>query len=180
LVLSKPLGFGVVTTALKRDLADPTDVSEAVGWMKKLNRTAGELASELGLRGGTDVTGFSLLGHGLEMASASHVGIRIFFDQVPFTRGARRYAEEWIFPGGSSDNRLFFSPQVRFDEEIDEASQMLLFDAQTSGGLLLSVPPDKLDPLLSRAAEAGQMFWRVGEVFEGQGAEVVKKAGFDS
>lgn len=173
LVLSKPLGFGTTTTALKQQVADPTDVSEAVGWMKVLNKLAGELALEFGVHGGTDVTGFSLLGHGVEMAQASGVGLRLEFDKIPFIRGARRYAEEFIFPGGTSDNRLYFSKHVRFSEKIDEASQMLLFDAQTSGGLLLSVAPDRLEGMLARAAEVGQMLWPVGEVVEGQGIQVV-------
>ena len=88
LLLSKPLGTGVITTALKRELADPMDVSEAVGWMKRLNRTAAELAVEFGLQGATDITGFSFLGHGFEMARASGVGFRIFFERIPFIRGA--------------------------------------------------------------------------------------------
>jgi selenide,water dikinase len=174
LVLSKPLGFGTTTTALKRGQADPTDVSEVVGWMKRLNKAAAELAMEAGVRGGTDVTGFSLLGHGWEMAEASGVGLRFSFKKIPFTRGAHRYAEEWIFPGGSSDNRLYFGEHVQFDPQIDEPSQMLLFDAQTSGGLLLSVPPEKLSGLLERAAQVGQVLWEVGEVIEGEKIEVIK------
>ena len=90
-----------------------------------------------------------------------------------FISGARRYAEEWIFPGGSSDNRLFFGSQVRFAAGIDEPSQMLLFDAQTSGGLLLCVPTEKLQVLLKRAADTGQPLWEVGELIEGEGIEVV-------
>jgi selenide,water dikinase len=173
LLLSKPIGFGTTTTALKQGKADPTDVSEVVGWMKRLNKDASELALEFGLRSGTDITGFSLLGHGLEMAQASGVELRIYYDKVPFTRGAHRYAQEWIFPGGSSDNRLYYGSQVSFAPGIDEASQMLLFDAQTSGGLLLAVPSGKLDDLLRRAAEVGQLFWQVGEVVEGRGIQVV-------
>jgi len=173
LLLSKPLGFGTTTTALKRGQADPSDVAEVVGWMKRLNRTASELAVEAGLRGGTDVTGFSLLGHAWEMAEASGVGLRFYFSRVPFTRGAQRYAQEWIFPGGSADNRLFFGEHVRFAPEIDEASQMLLFDAQTSGGLLLAVPKEKLEALLAQAAQRGQMFWEIGEVIPGNWIEVV-------
>jgi selenide,water dikinase len=172
LVLSKPLGFGAITTALKRGVSDPTDVSEAVGWMKRLNKTAAELAVECGVRGGTDVTGFSLLGHGYELARASGVGLRFSFGKIPFVRGAQRYAQEWIFPGGSLDNRKYFSPHVRFAEEIDEPSRMLLFDAQTSGGLLLGVPPDQVERMFSRAAEVGQMLWQVGEVVGGEGIEV--------
>jgi selenide,water dikinase len=177
LVLSKPLGFGTTTTALKQGKADPTDVSEAVGWMKRLNKNASELAVEVGVQGGTDVTGFSLLGHGHELAQASGVRLRLNFDKIPFTRGARRYASEFIFPGGASDNRLYFSRHVHFAPEIDEASQMLLFDPQTSGGLLLAVPRDRLDTLLNRAAEVGQLFWIIGEVLEGEGIEVLMREG---
>jgi len=175
LVLSKPLGFGTTTTALKQSKAQPEDVSEVVAWMKRLNKEAAELAVEAGVRGGSDVTGFSLLGHGLEMAQASGVGLHLDFEKIPFTSGAHRYAREFIFPGGASDNRLYFSPHVRFSDEIDEASQMLLFDPQTSGGLLLAVPREQMDQLLNRAAMMGQLFWIIGEVVEGKGIEVLAR-----
>jgi selenide, water dikinase len=175
LVLTKPLGFGTITTALKRDLAEPQDVAEAVGWMKRLNKTAAELAVQFELHGGTDITGFSLLGHAWEIAEVSQVGLRFFFERIPILQGARRYASEWIFPGGSSDNRLYYSEHVRFSPDINEASQMLLFDAQTSGGLLLAVPTSRLDALLQRAVELDQPMWVVGEVVEGDRLEVLTK-----
>jgi selenide,water dikinase len=173
LVLSKPIGFGTITTALKNGVADPADVAEAVEWMKRLNRTASELASEGGSRGGTDITGFSLLGHAYEMASTSRVGFRFIYDKIPILNSARRYAEEWEFPGGSYDNRTFYSDNIEFDQKIDEASQMLLFDAQTSGGLLLSIPAENVDSMLEKAAQLGQDLWVIGEVVEGEGIEVV-------
>jgi selenide, water dikinase len=172
LVLSKPLGFGTTTTALKRDLADPADVAEVVGWMKRLNKAAAELAVEAGVRGGTDVTGFSLLGHAWEIAEASGVGMRFSYEKIPFTRGAQHYAQEWIFPGGTSDNQLYYHSHVRFSSHLDESTQMLLFDAQTSGGLLLCVPPGNLDVLLSRAKESNQPLWAIGEVIAGGDIEV--------
>ena len=172
LVLSKPLGFGTTTTALKNGKVDPDDLVEVVDWMKRLNKTAGQLAVEFGLRSGTDITGFSLLGHGYEMAQASEVGLHFNFKKIPFLKGAHKYAAAWIFPAGSHDNKSFFSPHVRFSPEIDESSRMLLFDAQTSGGLLLSVPADKLDSLLSRAGEIGQDLWEVGEVVAGDSIQV--------
>lgn len=173
LVLTKPLGFGTVTTALKRGLAEPADVAEAVYWMSRLNRDAGRLAVGAGVRGGTDVTGFSLLGHGSELAEASGAGLRIYASRVPILDSARRYAAQWIFPGGTADNRLYFSARVQFAAEIDEAQQMLLFDAQTSGGLLLAVPPERLSVLQARAAELGQPLWTIGEVTAGSGIEVL-------
>ena len=174
LALTKPLGFGTTTTALKREQALDADVAEAVEWMKKLNKTASELAVEFGLRGGTDVTGFSLLGHAFEMAEASGVRIRFNYSKIPFISGAHRYADQSIFPGGTYDNRLYFGSNVHFDPMIDEASQMLLFDSQTSGGLLLAVNPDRLDRLLSRAAQLEQPVWVIGEVVPGEGIEVTQ------
>ena len=174
LVLSKPLGFGTTSTALKRDLAEPDDVSEAVEWMKGLNKTASELALDFEVQGGTDITGFSLLGHGYEMAHASGVGLRFSFEKIPFIQGAKRYAEKWIFPAGSLDNRAYFGKYVKFTPQIDEPSRMLLFDAQTSGGLLLSIPPDNIEPLLEKAKEMGQALWEIGEVIEGDAIEVIQ------
>ncbi len=172
LVLTKPLGFGCTTTALKQGKADEADVLEVVNWMKRLNRTAGLLAVEFGLSGATDVTGFSLLGHALEMAAASGVAIHFDYAQIPFVSGARKYAEMFTFPGGASDNRLYFGPHVEFEASIDEAAQMLLFDPQTSGGLLLGVPQEKLDSFQKRAEELEQPVWVIGEVRAGNGIHV--------
>jgi selenide,water dikinase len=173
LVLTKPLGYGVTTTALKQEKASAEDVAEVVGWMSRLNKIAAELAVELGVRSGTDVTGFSLLGHSWELAQASGVGLKFSYEQIPFVRCARKYAEMWAFPGGASDNRRFFGPYVSFAPEIDEASQMLLFDPQTSGGLLFALPPDKLELLEVQAERKGQPIWVVGEVTETKKIEVV-------
>lgn len=173
LVLTKPLGFGVTTTALKRGLAEEVDVAEAVSWMKRLNAGAARLAGEFSVRGATDITGYSLLGHGSEVAQASGVELRINFDAVPFLTGARKYAEQWTFPGGAADNRLYFGSDVRFDPRLSELEQMLLFDPQTSGGLLLAVPESSADALLERAAELGQPAWVIGEAREGTGIAVI-------
>jgi selenide,water dikinase len=174
LVLTKPLGFGVTTTALKQDKAAPEDVREVIQWMSRLNKDAARLAVEFNLRGGTDVTGFSLLGHGTEMADASHVKLIIRYAQVPFVSCALKYANMWTFPGGTSDNRLHFGPQVTFADEISEMEQMLLFDAQTSGGLLLAVPVEKLDGFMTRAHEIRQPAWVIGEAASGVGIFVEK------
>ncbi len=173
LVLTKPLGFGVTTTALKAGKADPADVDEVVNWMKRLNDKAAALAVEFGLRSGTDITGFSLLGHGLEMAEASGLGLRLEMARIPFVSCARKYAEMWTFPGGASDNSLYFAPRVRFAEGISDEQQMLLFDPQTSGGLLLAVPRSEAAAFLARAQEMGQPAWIIGEAVEGAGIEVV-------
>jgi selenide, water dikinase len=168
LVLSKPLGFGTITTALKRGQAAAADVAEAIGWMTRLNQAASQAASAIGVRGGTDITGFSLLGHSWEMAQASGVRFRFYFEKIPILSSAQRYAQEWIFPGGTADNRLYFGPHVHFADRIAESSQMLLFDAQTSGGLLLAVPQEMLGELLTRAERLDQPFWVIGEAEAGE------------
>ena len=173
LVLSKPLGFGTTTTAIKQEKAAPEDVAEVIDWMARLNQGAAELAQEFGVRGATDITGFSLLGHAWEMAFASGVGFRLDFEKIPFISGARNYAEQFIFPGGTSDNKLYFERHVHFTRELAEEEQLLLFDPQTSGGLLLSVPVENLDAMLSRAEKIDQPLWVVGEVVEGDHLEIV-------
>ena len=174
LVLTKPLGFGVTTTALKREQADENDVKEVVGWMTRLNKTAGQLALEFNLRGGTDVTGFSLLGHGWEMANAAKVSLELEYHKIPFVSCARKYAEMGAFAGGLFDNQAYFRSHVQFNGALDEASQKLLFDPQTSGGLLLGVPQEKLEAFMKRAKELEQPAWNIGKVKEGQGIQVVK------
>jgi len=172
LVLTKPLGFGVTTTALKQEKADELDVIEAVDWMKRLNKTAGQLAVEFGLSGGTDITGYSLLGHGMEMANASDIALNFDFARIPFTSSARKYAEMGTLPGGAFDNRQHFESQVQFANSIDEQNQMLLFDPQTSGGLLLGVPGAQLDAFMERAQEMNQAAWVIGSVQAGTGIQV--------
>ena len=173
LVLTKPLGFGVTTTALKQQKADGQDVLEAVKWMKRLNRTAGQLASEFGLRGGTDITGYSLLGHGMEMAQASGVALELAFKNIPFIAGAHTYAGQGIFPGGAFYNKAHFEAGVKFPAFLNKPERLLLFDPQTSGGLLLGVPSQKLEAFLARARDVDQAAWVIGEVKPGTGIEVV-------
>ncbi len=174
LVLTKPLGFGVTTTALKREIASPEDIAEVTDWMQRLNRGSGQLAVDFELRAGTDITGFSLLGHGMEMAQASGVSLHLSHARIPFISGARKYADLWSFPGGASDNRLFFGPGILFAEGIDEASQMLLFDPQTSGGLLLAVPAEKFSGFMNAAAARSLPVWEIGSVAAGAGIQVAR------
>jgi selenide,water dikinase len=167
LFLSKPLGFGVTNTAVKRELASAEEEAEVVRWMATLNKGASELALEFGLRGGTDVTGFGLLGHAWEMANGAGVQLEIEFGRVPLTGAARKFGEAFTFPGGSLDNRKYYGPHVNFEGDIAEWEQMLLFDAQTSGGLLLAVPEEKAAEFEARAEALGQPVWEIGRVEEG-------------
>ncbi len=173
LVLTKPLGFGVTTTALKLQKATSEDVAEVVQWMKRLNKDAGAMAVEFRLQAGTDVTGFGLLGHASEMAQASGAGVHIFVEKLPFVSCARKYAAMGAFPGGLFDNQLYFGTHIHFASHIPEETQELLFDPQTSGGLLLAVPRRKLAGFLKRAEDLKQPVWVIGEVVTGAGIQVV-------
>jgi selenide,water dikinase len=175
MVLTKPLGFGVTTTALKQGkIEESIDVKEVVEWMTRLNASASELALGFDVRGGTDITGFGLLGHAVEMSQASKVKIRFEFEKIPFTGGARKYAEMGCFAGGAYDNKAFFRRHMKILPSIPETSRMLMFDPQTSGGLLLGVAAERLDEFLINAKEMKQPVWVIGDVLEGKGLEVVE------
>jgi selenide,water dikinase len=173
LVLTKPLGFGVTTTALKQEKATQADVQEVMDWMKRLNKEAASLAREFNLQAGTDITGFGLLGHALEMAEASNLRLQFSVKDIPFVSCAHKYSNMWTFPGGASDNRNYYGSRVNFAPGLSEEMQMLLFDPQTSGGLLLGVPASSLPEFKRRAGQVDQPVWVVGQVMDGQGIEVI-------
>jgi len=176
LLLSKPLGTGVTATALKRGKAEPEDVEEAVGWMKQLNAVGSRLALEAGAQAATDVTGFGFLGHAREMADASRVRLVLQAGSIPLLRGAARYAKEGFIAGGTRDNREHFGPSVTFASQVEETMKWLLFDAQTSGGLLFGIPEARLPGALSAGVLAGVDLWPVGWVEEGSGLHVEASA----
>jgi selenide, water dikinase len=167
LVITKPLGFGVTTTALKDGKAKDEHVEEVVIWMKQLNKKASELAQAHGVKAATDITGFSLLGHAWEMAKASGVGFNIHWDLLPFVSGAKGYASQFTFPGGAYDNRQYFGDHIKAPKSLSEEELMLLFDPQTSGGLLLSISCDYLEEFRIHAEKMEQPIWVIGDVVEG-------------
>jgi len=172
LVLTKPLGTGVITTAGKQEKVKADDLARAIVWMQRLNDRAAHLAQDFGLRGATDITGFGLLGHALEMAEASGVGLEIDLGAVPLMQGAKEYAARGLFPGGTQDNRDFFGPKVDAAKHLLESEVKLLFDSQTSGGLLLCMPADKRDAFTARAAALELPVWFIGRVSDGSGIAV--------
>lgn len=173
LFLTKPLGTGVIVTASKRDRADPAHLDLAVQWMTALNQKSSRAARELSISTGTDITGFGLLGHAWEMIQASGLGMRLHWKDIPLMQGTLEYARLDLFPAGSRCNRDYYSPQIRFAPGIAAAEQMLLFDAQTSGGLLLAVPPEKTERLVQDFKQQQQPVWLIGEVISTPGIEVV-------
>lgn len=173
LVLSKPLGVGIVTTVLKAGEAQPEHVDAAVSSMLRLNRVAAELLQQHGAHACTDVSGFALLGHACEMAERSGVRLRLNVNRIPFLPGAREYAAMWLFPAGTAHNQQGFRTQVRFAPGIAEDMQQLLYTPETSGGLLAAIPADRLEDLQAGFGAAGEPLWVVGEVVAGAGVEVV-------
>jgi selenide, water dikinase len=173
LVLTKPLGTGTITTALKRGQATPEHLDAAIASMTRLNRVASQAAVAAGARAATDITGFGLIGHASEMAEAGGVRFRIRFDALPWLPGALGYAEAWVFAGGAHNNHAFYNHKVTYARPVADWQETLLHDPQTSGGLLVAAPSDRLDVFLSFCAERGQPAWVVGDVVEGEGIEVV-------
>jgi selenide,water dikinase len=153
LVLTKPLGTGILTTALKRDLLPESALEPAVRSMTELNRGAARAALEAGVRCATDVTGFGLLGHLGNILAASGVGARIEFSRLPILSGAVELAARGCVPGGTRRN--LEAARAEWADDLGEAERLLVVDAQTSGGLLLAVPPARLELLLAALAREG-------------------------
>jgi selenide,water dikinase len=175
LVLTKPLGTGVITTAHKRQEVEAADLEAAVASMLRLNRAAAEAASATRVHALTDVTGFGLLGHAHEMAHLSGVRLSIDYDALPWLPGARRYAGAGIFPGGTERNADYFGTWVTPERALADSDQWLLHDPQTSGGLLMAVAEADLATLLEKLRAAGETGWVIGAVTgAGEGEIVVR------
>ena len=166
LLLTKALGTGVISTAIKKGKAEPPWVEAATQSMTTLNRAAMEVVvkREGQVHALTDVTGFGLIGHARELALASSVSLRIFASKVPLLVGALECVRAGFVPGGLKNNREFAECQVGYDGDIPEEVKTLLFDPQTAGGLLISVTAAQADDLLRNLNEAGIPAARIGEV----------------
>ena len=155
LVLTKPLGIGIITTGIKMGISPEPAARRAIDLMKTLNRDASLAMVEVGVDACTDVTGFGLLGHLWEMCTASKLGATISLSGIPVLSDAWRLAEDGAVPGGAYSNREYVIADVTFDPGIGEIAQLVLSDPQTSGGLLIAVPPDKADRLVDALKQAG-------------------------
>ena len=173
LVLTKPLGIGIITTAIKARSADGPALRQVTDLMKTLNRDASLVMQEIGADACTDVTGFGLLGHLWEMCTASRLGAAISLSAIPTLAQARPLAEQGIVPGGAYSNREYVAADVDFGE-IGEVDQLILCDPQTSGGLLIAVPPEKADALVLALIQAGVPAAAViGEITEDRPGRII-------
>jgi selenide,water dikinase len=164
LLLTKPLGTGLLVSGRRRGLTSDADLGAAIDSMRRLNRAAAEVLVEHGVRGATDVTGFGLLGHALEMARAS--GTRFVFEAaaLPAFDGAFDLARAGVETGGATYNRRFVAPALTVDPGVDESLITLAHDPQTSGGLLAAVPAANVAPVEDALRAAGVPSWRIGRV----------------
>jgi selenide,water dikinase len=155
LILTKPLGTGIINTALKAGMADERSVAGSIECMTALNRKASELMAEVEVHACTDVTGFGLLGHACEMIEGEEVGMAIYPSEVPILRGTEEYVKMGLVPGGTIRNRDFRLSMIERVAEITDEKLLILFDAQTSGGLLISVPGPQAPTLLEKLHQGG-------------------------
>ena len=166
LILSKPLGTGVITTAHKRDVVTDDDFQAALQSMQRLNRRASEVLVQAGaaVHAVTDITGFGILGHSWEMAAQSRTGMRFDFAQLPLLPGIRHYIEEGCVTGGARRNETYLTPHVRIHERLSSIEREILWDPQTSGGLFAAIDPALWPSLAALAPDV--TFWQIGEVTE--------------
>jgi selenide,water dikinase len=147
LILTKPIGTGVITTGIKQRKLDVRDAKDAIEAMCRLNKNASETMVAEGVKAATDVTGFGLLGHLREMCDAGDVAVEVYVHKVPLLKNAREMAEKGAIPGGTRDNLKYVSPVTEFDAGVGDVERILLADAQTSGGLLIGQSAKKTEKL---------------------------------
>jgi selenide,water dikinase len=155
LILTKPLGTGIINTAIKGGMAERESIEIVTNYMARLNKTASEVMQEIGAHACTDVTGFGLLGHAFEMIQRTGKGIIFHLSNVPVFLEAVKFAEMGLVPGGAYRNREFRINQVDIDSGVSPYLIDILFDPQTSGGLLIAVPEEKAEKMLKRLKAAG-------------------------
>ncbi len=165
LFLTKPLGTGVVTTAGKQGAASPEEMAAAISSMSRLNRDALAAARAASLRAGTDVTGFGLVGHAMEMASASGCQLRLRVADIPLLPGALAHARAGRFPGGAASNEAFFGARTRAPHDLAAPLRGLMFSPETAGGLLVAIPPAGAAAFAAALPGAAE----IGEVEPGEG-----------
>ncbi len=164
LFLTKALGTGIITTGIKRNVVSAELANLVIRQMAALNRTAAVLMVQYGVHAATDITGFGLLGHAMEMAEASGTSLRFFADRLPILPEAERLAGEGVNPGGANDNRSWLQDRVDMASGVRKSLEQVLYDPQTSGGLLIAIPSDRAETFSQALQVAGLPATVVGEV----------------
>ncbi|MBU4349174.1 selenide, water dikinase SelD, partial [bacterium] len=176
LILTKPLGTGILSTALKGDMAEPTAVKEAIFWMTKLNQLSEELL-KLPIHGLTDITGFGLIGHLSEMLTKNNLGAELWINDIPVIDGLDKYISLGMIPGGTRKNQEIYSCSVEKKQGIASEQELILYDAQTSGGLLLSVKPEEAETakelLYQQGFTSSQIIGKVIKVSSGRKIRII-------
>lgn len=167
LILTKPIGVGILNTAIKGGLANQDDYDEAINVMQYLNKYPALAMKKVDVNGVTDITGFGLIGHTIEMAEGSNVTINLFVNKIPFLKNAIKFAEMGIVPAGAYENKVYFEDKVNFVDDIEESVIDVLYDPQTSGGLLISLPKDRADEFLFELKNSKALVYEIiGEAIE--------------
>ena len=154
LILTKPLGTGILSTALKGNIAEPMAIKEATFWMTRLNQLSEELL-KLPIHGLTDITGFGLIGHLTEMLTKNNLGAELWINDVPLIDGLDKYISSGMIPGGTLKNKEIYSCSVETKQGIPSEREIVLYDAQTSGGLLLSISPEQAEKAKELLSQQG-------------------------
>ena len=165
LILTKPLGTGIIATAVKHGIADKTAIAKSTQSMATLNKLAADVMTEIGVNAATDVTGFGLLGHLLELCEASGISAKIDYQALAFLPSVKELAGKGIVPGGTRRNLKFVKDKVQFSEHLTDIDKLLLADAQTSGGLLISISAGKAEKYISKFNELSEIKAKIiGEI----------------
>ena len=176
LILTKPLGTGILSTALKGDIAEPMAVKEATSWMTKLNQLSEELL-KLPIHGLTDITGFGLIGHLTEMLTKNNLGAELWINDVPLIDGLDKYISSGMIPGGTLKNKEIYSCSVETKQGIPSEREIVLYDAQTSGGLLLSISPEQAEKakelLFQQGFTSSQIIGKVIKIPSGRKIRII-------
>ena len=175
LVLTKPLGTGVMSTALKNRLTDEKEMQEAIRSMTSLNKAAAELMIELGAHACTDITGFGLIGHASHLIQEGETGIEFDFNEIPFFPEVMDLSRKEVYPGGLERNREFYSPQVEFRGRIPQYKRNLLFDPQTSGGLLIALSPAEAELMVEKLKKLKIHAVIIGKIIKDTGHKIIVK-----
>lgn len=164
LYLTKPLGTGIITTAIKNDAAKPDLIELVIEQMTQLNKAPAEVMVKHNVNSATDITGFGLLGHAYEMAAGSDVSIKIFSSELPLLPQAMELAKKGMIPGGAAANREYLEGKIKFHNKIDENLEHVLFDPQTSGGLFIAMPESHADAFEKEMTDKKIFFKKIGQV----------------